>query len=122
MIGGIYPFGNMGVNLLATAGSGFPYTPKRIGDTVFAARFSTAFPVAATNSAYTDWTYNLDIRMDKTIKLGKTDINVYLWVINLLGAKNPFQRRSDRGQDYFEGGQDGGFGAVSYTHLRAHET
>ena len=115
MIGGIYPFGNMGVNLLATAGSGFPYTPKRIGDTVFAARFSTAFPVAATNSAYTDWTYNLDIRMDKTIKLGKTDINVYLWVINLLGAKNPFQRRSDRGQDYFEGGQDGGFGVYEAT-------
>ncbi|MBN1153894.1 TonB-dependent receptor [candidate division KSB1 bacterium] len=104
MIAGMYPFGNLGFNLLATAGSGFPYTPKRVGDTVFAARFSTAFPVAATNSAYTNWTYNFDMRVDKTINIGKMDFNLYLWVINLLGTQNPFQRRSDRGQDYADGG------------------
>lgn len=84
-----------GANLLATVGSGFPYTPKRIGDTVYSARFATAFPVAGTNSAYTQWTYNLDMRLDKNINLAGQRLNVYLWVINLLGSKQPFTRKSN---------------------------
>lgn len=100
---GMKPFGSMGLNVLASLGSGFPYTPKRIGDTVFGARFSTSFPIAATNSAYTDWTYDIGLRLDKTVTLANNDINVYLWVTNLLGSKLPFNRRSDRGQEYAGG-------------------
>ncbi|RPH90299.1 MAG: TonB-dependent receptor, partial [Calditrichaeota bacterium] len=84
-----------GANLLTTLGSGFPYTPKRIGDTVYAARFSTAFPIAGTNSAYTQWTYNMDLRLDKDFTLGGQRLNVYLWVVNLLGTKNPYTRKND---------------------------
>lgn len=91
-------FSNMGFNLLATAGSGFPYTPKRIGDTIFSARFATAFPVAATNSSYTDWTNQVDLRWDKTFKVGGQNLNVYLWAINLLGAKNPFNRKNNQNE------------------------
>jgi outer membrane receptor protein involved in Fe transport len=91
---GGHPLGNLGLNVLATIGSGFPYTPKRIGDTIFSARFMTAYPVAATNSAYTDWTYDIDLRLDKTIKIGTQNVNVYLWVLNLLGSKLPFSRKN----------------------------
>jgi outer membrane receptor protein involved in Fe transport len=90
---------NMGFNVLATAGSGFPYTPKRIGDTIFSARFATAFPVAATNSAYTDWTNQIDMRWDKSFKIGGQNLNVYLWAINVLGAKNPFSRKNTQQVD-----------------------
>lgn len=89
-------FRNMGFNLLATAGSGFPYTPKRIGDTIFAARFSTAFPIAGTNSAYTGWTTSMDLRWDKSFTIAGQGLNIYLWVINLLGSENPFNRKNTR--------------------------
>jgi len=95
-----YPFSNMGINLLMSIGSGFPYTPKRIADTIFSQRFSTSYPVAALNSAYTNWNYNIDMRLDKDIRFGNMNFNVYLWVTNLLGSKLPFQRRSDMGQVY----------------------
>ncbi len=91
-------FSNMGFNLLATAGSGFPYTPKRIGDTIFSARFATAFPVAATNSSYTDWTNQVDLRWDKSFTVAGQNINVYLWAINLLNAKNPFKRKNNQNE------------------------
>jgi len=91
-------FSNMGFNVLVTAGSGFPYTPKRIGDTIFSARFATAFPIAATNSAYTNWTNQVDLRWDKSFKVGGQNLNVYLWAINLLGAKNPFNRKNNQNE------------------------
>ncbi|MDZ7315058.1 MAG: outer membrane beta-barrel protein, partial [candidate division KSB1 bacterium] len=84
-----------GANVLATVGSGFPYTPKRIGDTVYSARFATAFPIAGTNSAYTQWTYNVDLRLDKDFKFGNQRLNAYLWVINVLGTKQPFTRKNN---------------------------
>ncbi len=95
-----YPFSNMGVNMLMSIGSGFPYTPKRIADTIFGARFSSSYPVAAMNSAYTNWNYNIDMRVDKDMQVGNLNFNVYLWVTNLLGSKLPFQRRSDMGAIY----------------------
>jgi outer membrane receptor protein involved in Fe transport len=89
---------NAGINLLASAGSGFPYTPKRVADTVFGARFSTAFPIAGTNTAYTDWTTSVDMRIDKSFTVAGQSMNVYVWVINLLGAENPFNRKNNRNE------------------------
>jgi outer membrane receptor protein involved in Fe transport len=111
---GKHPFGNVGLNVLASIGSGFPFTPKRIADTVFLSRFSTAYPIAAVNSAYTNWTYNLSLRLDKTVQLAGTNFNVYLWVTNLLGSQLPFNRRSDRGQEYTADGGANGDGIGIY--------
>ncbi len=93
---GMRPLGNVGLNVLANAGSGFPYTPKRIADTVFQARNSTAYPIAGTNSAYTNWTHNINVRLDKKLNVAGVDFNVYLWVLNLLDSKQPFNRKNDR--------------------------
>lgn len=95
LMGG-HPLGRMGLNLNWSFGSGLPYTPKRIADTIFQARFSTAFPEAAINSAYTDWTHQMDMKLDKTFEVGGVDFDAYVWVINLLGTKNPFSRKNDR--------------------------
>ncbi len=93
---GHYPFGNMGLNVLAQLGSGFPYTPKRVGDTVFGARFLTAFPVGATNSAYTNWSHSISLRLNKTVNLGNVQFDAYVWVLNVLGSKLPFNRKNNQ--------------------------
>jgi outer membrane receptor protein involved in Fe transport len=97
---GGHPFGKMGLNLNWHFGSGMPYTPKRIADTIFQADFSTAFPVGAVNSAYTDWTHQLDMKLDKSFAVAGVDFDVYVWVVNLLGTENPFTRKYNRGPDY----------------------
>jgi outer membrane receptor protein involved in Fe transport len=89
-------FRNMGLNLYWSFGSGLPYTQKRIADTIFQARFSTAFPVAAINSSYTDWTQQLDMKMNKSFNFVGVTFDAYVWVINLLGTDNPFNRKNDR--------------------------
>jgi outer membrane receptor protein involved in Fe transport len=96
VIMGGHPLGRMGLNMHWSFGSGLPYTPKRIADTIFQARFSTAFPVAAINSAYTDWTQQLDLKLDKSFDVVGVTFDAYLWVINVLGTENPFNRKNDR--------------------------
>jgi len=99
---GTHPFGNMGLNVLAQFGSGFPYTPKRIGDTVFGARFLTAFPVAATNSVYSNWSHHISLRLNKTLDYSGMQFDVYLWVVNVLGSKQPFNRKNNQ-EEYLYG-------------------
>jgi len=98
-----HPFGKMGLNLNWSFGSGLPYTPKRIADTIFQANFSTAFPVGAINSARTDWVQQLDMKLDKSLNVAGVDFDAYVWVVNLLGTENPFSRKADRSVNY---GQD----------------
>ncbi len=93
---GYHIFGDMVFNVLMEVGSGFPYTPKKIADTIYQARFSTAFPVGATNSSYTNWTHNIDLKIVKKINVSAVDLDVYIWVLNLLGSKQPFNRKNDR--------------------------
>ncbi len=93
---GYHIFGDMVFNVLMEIGSGFPYTPKKIADTIYLARFSTAYPVGATNSAYTNWTHNIDLKIVKKIDVPAVDLQVYVWVLNLLGSKQPFNRKIDR--------------------------
>jgi len=96
MLMGGHPLGNLGLNVYWSFGSGLPYTPKRVGDTIFQARFSTAYPVAAINSAYTNWTQQMDLKLNKTFDVVGISMDAYLWVINVLGTKNPFNRKNDR--------------------------
>jgi outer membrane receptor protein involved in Fe transport len=85
---GMKPLGNMGLNLLLTFGSGFPYTPRNVGDTVLGPRFSTAFPRAAINSAYGPWQTQLDLRLDRAIDVAGIKFDLYLWALNVLGTDN----------------------------------
>ncbi|MFQ5652762.1 MAG: TonB-dependent receptor domain-containing protein [bacterium] len=84
-LAGFKPLANTGVNLLLTFGSGFPYTPRDVGDTVFG---GAGFPRAAINSSYGPWNIQLDMRIDRTFDMGGVNFNVYLWAINVLGARN----------------------------------
>jgi len=83
-IGGLDILSNFGVNLQTTAVSGRPFTinnvPQEFGGTGLASTI---------NGARKPWTYRLDLRVDKTIRLKKNfAFNVYLRVTNLLDRRN----------------------------------
>lgn len=92
---GIKPLGGMGLNMLLTFGSGFPYTPRNVGDTVQGPLFATSFPRAAINSAYGPWQTQLDMRLDRAIDLAGIKFDVYVWALNVLGTKNWAQNVRD---------------------------
>jgi outer membrane receptor protein involved in Fe transport len=81
------PFGRVGVNLLLTFGSGRPYTPALPNSTLFGQAWER--PTAAVNQTYAPWNIELDLKIDKTFSfLGSSNLNVYLWMLNVLNTKN----------------------------------
>ena len=77
---------NAGVNFLYRFGSGMPYTPVEINSYIFGN--NTQFPKAGINSAHMPWTYQLDMKINKVLSLGNANLDVYLWVVNLLDTRN----------------------------------
>jgi len=72
---------NLGANIQFAFTSGFNFT-KWVG-------FGNArVPQETLNASTTPWTYQIDLKMDKTFTIGDFGINVYLWVANLLNTKN----------------------------------
>ena len=72
---------NFGANFLFTFNSGHNFTQI----TGFG---NTTVPTEALNSSVTPWNFQLDAKIDKSFSLGSLNLNVYLWVINLLDIKN----------------------------------
>jgi len=76
---------NLGANLLFSFNSGRPYTktslPTSSTGTVGNVYYS------AKNETYTDWNFRLDLRVDKLVKVWKTNIDFYVYVINLLNSE-----------------------------------
>ena len=83
MMGGVFPFEQMGLNLSFNFGSGRPYT--RVNEFSFSDKRT---PVEALNESRTPWTFQLDGRLDRTFRVGPVNLNVYLWVVNIFNIKN----------------------------------
>jgi outer membrane receptor protein involved in Fe transport len=79
--------GNLGLNMLVTFGSGLSYTPVRIQTEVLGGT-AGYFPIAQVGSAQGPWTYQIDLKLDKTWSFGRMRFNTFLWVINLTDALN----------------------------------
>jgi len=106
---------NLGLNLLLTFDSGHPFTysvwsglgqssawtggltPIGTGDT------RGRRPYGPINSSTTPWVYNLDLRIDKTIKIDRLDFNIYVQVQNLLNTKNAINVYDKTGNAYDDG-------------------
>ena len=84
---GMRTFSNTGVNLLFSFGSGLSYTPVRVQTEVLPGT-SGYYPIAQVGSAQGPWTYQLDMKVDKTFTLAGVRLNAYVWVINLLDNTN----------------------------------
>lgn len=84
-------FSNAGVNLAATAISGRPYTKEQKPE-----QFGSSGSIGTYNGARYPWNYNLDLRIDKSFYLNKSNVNhqlpvtVYVRITNLLNTRNVF--------------------------------
>lgn len=78
-----------GLDLLMSFGSGFPYTLESVSlNNLGDARFQV--PLEPIGYSTTPWTFDLDVRVDKTVSFGPLDAMFYVYVQNLLDAHNAY--------------------------------
>ncbi len=83
---------SLGLSALMTFASGHPYTlgqgkGNNVGSLEGDPRFRS--PIEPLNNSTTPWTYQLDVRLDKTVSLfDKLKANFYIFVINVLDTRN----------------------------------
>ncbi|MFA6981164.1 MAG: TonB-dependent receptor [Ignavibacteriaceae bacterium] len=85
-----------GANLLFTFSSGYNYTQ-------YTGYVNTTVPNEPLNTSTTPWTYQLDARFDKSFQIAGLDLNVYVWVVNLLNTKNVIGVFGQSGDAYDDG-------------------
>ncbi len=100
----------LGVNLLMSFGSGYPFTLETINQNNLGdARFQV--PLEPIGYSTTPWTFSLDLRLDKTVSFGPSlDAMFYVYVQNLLNAHNAdnvFIRTGDPANDGWLGSSTG---------------
>ena len=97
LLGGKQILANMGVNLVATAGSGTPYSRQlNATRTVMFGLNDRTYLEGSYNGSRLPWTYRMDMRVNKSFDItwGKEEdlksasMNVYLQVQNLLNTVN----------------------------------
>jgi len=76
---------NAGFNLLFSFNSGRPYTARTVATTTTGT--AGAYLLSAKNELTMNWNFQLDLRVDKTIPIWKTNWNFYVYVINLLNTE-----------------------------------
>jgi outer membrane receptor protein involved in Fe transport len=81
------PFSKSGVAVLISAASGLPYTPTGVYNEV-TLHSVTGVPSGPINSRYGPWTYQVDMKLDRSFHVGATDLNAFVWVANLLDRRN----------------------------------
>jgi len=87
---GVYPLGEVGLNVWWTYGSGLAYTPEFPVSIVFSST-GARYPIAAVNSGHRPPNSEINLRLDKRIRfntpIGAIDLNPYIWVLNLLNTR-----------------------------------
>lgn len=91
---GGYPLANSGLNVLVTAGSGFPYTPTFTFNEVTTLSV-TSRPSGPINSSYGPWSFQVDAKANKRFKVAGINGDVYVWAINLFNRGNVTGRDTD---------------------------
>ncbi len=86
----------MGLNMLFQFTSGFNYT--RVED-----YWNWPRPLESLNFSTTPWTYRLDMKLDKSFMVGPVDVNLYLWVTNVLNTQNVVQVFNTSSDAYDDG-------------------
>lgn len=76
-----------GANLLFTFSSGRRYTKNQVSSVFFPT--NAPLPYETINASEAPWNYQLDLKVNKVFTVTKgVDLDVYLWVVNLLNTKN----------------------------------
>jgi len=101
-MGDVYVLENTGLNIIAQAGSGLPYTPMQPYDAV-AVKSVQQTPTGPINSAHMPWTFSIDLKLERTFNIGSYQLVPYLWVKNLLDYENVLTVYEGTGSAYSTG-------------------
>jgi hypothetical protein len=93
----------MGLNVVFQVASGTPYTPTQIYDGVSPNASVQQIPTGSINSANLPWQFSIDVKLEKGISLGSYELFPYVWVKNLLNAKNVLGIYEGTGKAYTSG-------------------
>jgi hypothetical protein len=105
---------NTGINLLFSLKSGYNYT--RLDEESFGNR---RFPLEAVNTSSGPWTYQLDLKLDKSFNLGPLETNIYLFVINVLNTQNVLDVFPVSGDPYDDGYLNSRVGSATVNNYRS---
>ncbi len=86
-VGDAFPFENFGLNVLAQLSSGTPYSPSKVYNEVTLAAV-TPEPSAQRNSSYGPFSLFIDLKAERSFKVGAYKISPYVMVKNLLNRDN----------------------------------
>ncbi|MCK4462421.1 MAG: TonB-dependent receptor, partial [candidate division Zixibacteria bacterium] len=86
-VGDYYILENFGLNILAQASSGSPYTPSQVYNEPTTGSVSP-IPIDVRNSQNRPWTIRIDMKMQRGFEVGNYEIGPYLWIKNLLDRDN----------------------------------
>jgi hypothetical protein len=110
----------LGLNLLLSFNSGHNFTrlieQQRISNGGQPGDPRFRIPVEPIGSSTTPWFFQLDGKIDKSVSVGPMDLDIYVYVINLLGTDNPvnaFARTGDPKDDGWFSTGDGHNDAVN---------
>ena len=78
---------NAGLNVLFSMASGTPYTPTKVYNEITLAAVATE-PTGPLNSRYGPWTYQVDAKLGKTVGVYGQNLDLYVWVLNILDRDN----------------------------------
>jgi outer membrane receptor protein involved in Fe transport len=85
-VGGTKLFENFGVNVLAVAASGQPYTPSVEPFSVIESK--APIPAGGINSARMPWSNRIDLRVDRKFSVGsRSTLSAFLWIQNVLDSQ-----------------------------------
>ena len=70
-------------------GSGYPYTLETISQNNIGDE-RLQVPLELIGYSTTPWTFEVDLRVDKTVTIASLDAMFYIYVQNLLNAQNPY--------------------------------
>jgi hypothetical protein len=80
---------NAGLNVMANASSGTPYTPTKVYNEVTLANVANE-PTGPLDSRYGPWTFQIDAKLSKGIAIGRQSLDIYIWGLNLFNRDNAY--------------------------------
>jgi outer membrane receptor protein involved in Fe transport len=79
----------LGANFILSFNSGHAYTRMEVAGRGQTTDARNRIPVEPIGSSTTPWFFELDMKIDKTLPIGPFDLNLFVYVLNLLGTDNP---------------------------------
>ena len=78
----------LGVNMQLSFNSGRPFSLKDPSNNPFGTGGSGSSDLlSGINANYGPWNYRIDLKVDKTFRIWKTDLNLYVYIINLTNSE-----------------------------------